>query len=273
MKYDLVVAYRICPVPAKNPALFAGDKYRLSKLCLESFARSLSGLRVKIYALLDNCPPEYSELFRSNFPAEDLEIINLDKCGNKGTFRKQIELLSKQEDSEVVYFAEDDYLYVKNIANMVSFIRSGQTDFATPYEHPACYGGEHAIKNETEDFSGQKYVTVQHACLTFMATRKTLRKNKRYLLIFSNWFGSDFVVWGCITLGFRFFQQLRFFFWRKNFNIENLKVYGSMIIFAGHRFLFNIKDRLMMPVGSFATHMEKNCLAPGIDWNQYFPKE
>lgn len=271
MKYDLVVAYRICPKLSKNSAGPITDKFEFSKFCLDSFKKSLRGLKVKVYVLLDNCPKEYEELFTNNFDKEDLEIIHTN-LGNKGTFEKQIELLLGQNESEIIYFAEDDYFYIKEIKNMVDLVKSSKTDFVTPYEHPACYTDGHVIKNETVIFEKQKYVSVQHACLTFMTTKKSLLKNKRYLLIFSRWFGSDFVVWGCITLGANYFKYIKLLFNYKSYTLENFKVYGSMFLFAIHRFIFNKKYKLFMPVNSFGTHMERNFLAPGIDWNKYFLK-
>jgi hypothetical protein len=271
MKYDLVIAYRICPRLSKNSAGPITDKFEFSQFCLDSFRRSLSGLNVKIFALLDDCPKKYEELFINNFNRNDLEIIHT-KLGNKGTFNKQIEILLKQSDSEIVFFAEDDYFYIKDLKNMVDLIRSKKADFVTPYEHPACYTDGHIIKNKTLVFKEQIYISVQHACLTFMTTKKNLLENKRYLQIFPYWFGSDFVVWGCITLGSTYFKYLKLLPNYKNFTLINLKVYGSMFLFAFHRFIFNKKYILFMPRGSFGTHMEKNFLAPNINWNKYFLK-
>jgi hypothetical protein len=271
MKYDLTITYRICPKMSKNPAGNFANKFEFSKFCLESFKKSLEDLNVKIYALLDNCPKEYEALFTNNFNKEDLEIIHTN-LGNKGTFKKQIEILLNQNDSEIVYFAEDDYFYIKDIKNMVDFIKSEKADFVTPYEHTGCYTDGHIIKNKETSFGNQKYITVQHACLTFMTTKKNLLANKRYLTIFSNWFGSDFTVWGCITLGTTYFKYIKLLLNYHNYTLVNFKVYGSMFLFAIHRFIFNKKYKLFMPVPSFATHMENDNLAPNIDWGQYFKK-
>jgi hypothetical protein len=61
---DLAAAYRIYPGASKAPAFFETDKFKLSGMCLQSFKRALGGLRVKVWALLDGCPPEYEALFR-----------------------------------------------------------------------------------------------------------------------------------------------------------------------------------------------------------------
>jgi hypothetical protein len=269
MNYDLVVVYRICPKISKIPAIHPTDKYELSRVCLESFKNAIKELRVKMYVVLDNCPKEYEELFKNNFTEEDLVLIPT-KLGNKGTFKKQIEILLNQDDSEIVYFAEDDYFYIKNIKKMVDFLKSGKADFVTPYEHPDCYVSDHVIKNKITIFENQRYVTVQHACLTFMTTKKNLLKYKKYLLIFSDWFGSDFVVWGCLTLGWNYFKYLKLIFNFKNFTVENFKVFGVLWFFAWHRFIFNRRSKLFMPVQTFATHMESDFLAPCVDWDYYF---
>src|ERR1700683_3904958 len=79
---DLAIAYRIYPGISKSPAFFPTDKFKLSEMCLWSFKKALGGLRVKIWALLDGCPPEYETLFRETFQSDDLEILWLDKIGN-----------------------------------------------------------------------------------------------------------------------------------------------------------------------------------------------
>lgn len=215
-------------------------------------------------------PDEYEDVFLSNYNKSDLVVIKLDKIGNKKTFEKQIEILSNQKDSEYVYFAEDDYFYIKEIKNNLALLKEKLADFVTPYEHPASYTENNVINNKVIVFKGQRYVSVQHACLTFMTTKKKLLQNKKFFLIFSNWFGSDFVVWGCITLGFNYFKYLKLLFSYKNYNLTNLKVYGSLFIFSWYNFILNRKIKLFMPIDTIATHMESSFLSPGIDWSEHF---
>ena len=129
MKYDLVIAYRICPkMSKKSPDYVGTDKLSFSKKCLESFKKSLEGLNYKIYALLDNCPKDYEDLFVDLFKPESFEILHLEDYGNKKTFKKQIDILSSQNDAEIVYFAEDDYFYVESIKTMVDILKSKKAD-------------------------------------------------------------------------------------------------------------------------------------------------
>src|ERR1700677_2989346 len=100
---DLAVAYRIYPGASKLPAFFPGDKFKLAEMCLQSFKRALGGLRVQIWALLDGCPPEYESLFRQTFQSDNLEIISLQKIGNRATFSLQIDLLAGQTEAPYLY--------------------------------------------------------------------------------------------------------------------------------------------------------------------------
>jgi len=264
MKYDLAICYRICPKMAANAAGNFNNKLELSIFCLDSFKKSLEGLNCKIYAILDGCPEEYTELFTSRFDKESLEIIHTDSLGNKGTLKKQIDILSEQEDSHFVYFAEDDYFYVNKIEKMIDLLKSGKSDFVTPYKHPGDYS-----KSETIRFKDLEYLTTSSTCLTFMTTKENLVKNSRIFYIYSNWFGSDFTMWNCITLGRNFFKNFDSG-QEKKFSSINIKIYGTMILFALYRFVFDKKYKLCTPTVSFATHMEKYNLAREIDWGKYF---
>src|SRR5262249_19245979 len=132
---------RVCPQLSKAGQAFGDDKARLSEICLKSFKESIAGLRVKLWVLLDDCPQDYSGLFKSYFADEDLVLIHLPKTGNRSTFSKQIDILSEQQDAELVYFAEDDYFYLPGqFSQMVSLIRSSSdVDFVSPYDHLDCY--------------------------------------------------------------------------------------------------------------------------------------
>ena len=128
-KYDVVVAYRIYPKVSKIPLVFRDSKYDLAKLCLKSFKKSIGTLKVKVIALLDNCPPEYESLFTKYFKVEDLELIKLDGIGNSETFKLQMQILLEQDYSQFIYFAEDDYFYLPGqFEKMVNFIKENPLD-------------------------------------------------------------------------------------------------------------------------------------------------
>jgi len=270
MKYDLAVAYRIYPGVSKVPPVYPHDKLQLARFCLESFHKALEGITVKMYVLLDGCPEEYTQLFLEFFPKEDLVFIPLSKEGNKKTFERQIEILTTQEDADTIYFAEDDYFYIKNLKPILDVIRAKKADFISPYEHPSCYTDDHKVPPEKEVFENQTYIHVQHACLTFMASKESLLQNKKIFQIYSNWFASDYTLWSIITLGRDFFKYTPYLGRIAEYTMINLKVFGTMVMYGFLRFLTNRKYILLMPVGTFATHLESNFLSPGVNWDTYF---
>ena len=150
-KYKLAVAYRIYPRVSRDPAIFPSDKYNLAKVCLKSFKESL---KVKIWAILDNCPSEYEELFKEFFDIDDLEILNLDGVGAIETFKWQMKILLEQKVSDIIYLAEDDYYYFPNqFENMVNFLKfNGEVDFVTPYDRISDY-----INNPNQKYKMKLY--------------------------------------------------------------------------------------------------------------------
>src|SRR5579864_4372641 len=128
VSYDLAVAYRIYPKvspPARNLP-FGDDKFRQAEICLRSFKNSLGSLRVKLWAILDGCPEEYRALFERYFSPENLVLLETKRIGNRATYAKQLDILLSQSDSEFVYLAEDDYLYLPDgFPLLLSFLRDG----------------------------------------------------------------------------------------------------------------------------------------------------
>ena len=81
MKYDLTVAYRIYPLISKVPAIFPDDKFKMSEICIKSFAKAIGNLKVKMFVILDNCPETYTQLFIDNLKNVDLVCINGNNVG------------------------------------------------------------------------------------------------------------------------------------------------------------------------------------------------
>src|SRR4051812_42796696 len=86
--FDLAVCYRIYPGVSRDPLFGFKEKLPLARLNLETFKESLGGLKIKLWVLLDNCPPTYAELFKSIFPDTAMELIPLAGEGNGPTFRR-----------------------------------------------------------------------------------------------------------------------------------------------------------------------------------------
>lgn len=267
-KYDLAVAYRIYPKVAK-PALglpFSDDKARLAEVCLRSFRRSLGSLRVKVWVLLDGCPPEYADIFRRYFDEEDLVLIPLAGIGNYGTFNKQIEILSRQNDSELIYFAEDDYFYLPDqLRLMLDFLQAhDDVDFVSPFDHLDCYTMElHRMPTWLRAFQGRHWRTAASTCLTFLTTRQVLRETEQVFRTYARK-NYDSSLWLTLTKQ----RVLAPWTWpwiaiREPFT---MKIFAKAWLFGWSQILFGTRRTVWTPVPSIASHMDINALAPSVDW-------
>jgi hypothetical protein len=266
--YDLAVAYRICPYvsgPAKGLP-FSDDKLRQAEIFLRSFKNSFGSLRVKIWAILDGCPEEYHALFDRYFSAKDLVLIDLNGVGNQATFAKQIEILLSQRDSEFVYFAEDDYLYLPDqFQLMLGFLRDGQdADFVTPYDCLDYYRFELHRKPELVTiFEGHHWRTAATTCLTFLTRTSTLSRYERVFRTYSHR-NDDCSLWLSLTKRcvfnplalFRFLAR-RDFYW---------KVWLKAWFFCWPQILFGKKARLWVPIPAVATHWCAGHFSACLDW-------
>lgn len=264
---DLAIAYRIYPGVSKVPAAFSTDKLKLSEMCLRSFKRALGGLRFKIYVLLDGCPPEFADLFRTVFSDQNLELLHLHKAGNLATFSIQIDLLTKQEEAQYVYLAEDDYFYLPNaIEKMVLFMRGNrQVDFVTPYDHPDSYDTSSRLERHLVLPFGDRYWrTASSTCLTFLTSRENLLKTQSIFRTYSrgNW---DCPVWLALTQKFEL-ANLRIH-WSGLFR---LAIWAQTLRWGLGALVFRRRYRLWTPLPTLATHMESTRLSPLIDWGTAF---
>ena len=264
---DLAVAYRIYPEVSKSPAFFSADKFRLSKMCLDSFRGALGGLRAKVWALLDGCPPEYEELFRETFWGYDLEILSLNKIGNLATFSLQIDLLSTQMEASHVYFAEDDYFYFPDaLEKMVVFMRENRdVDFVTPFDHPDSYGTSSRFERHlVRPFGDRYWRTASSTCLTFLTSRENLIRTASMFKTYSAG-NMDCSIWLALT------QKLALANLRIHcHDLLRAKVWGKTWMWGAKRILLGKQFRLWVPLPTLATHMESTCLAPLIDWQNEF---
>lgn len=292
-RYDLAIAYRIYPKVSGEPPIFKDDKFKLSELCLKSLKDSLGSLRVKIWALLDKCPPEYETLFKKYFNQEDLEIINLNGIGNQATFRLQIEILIKQNISKYVYFAEDDYFYLpKEFESMVLFLKSNKdVDFVSPYDHIDYYiKSLHKYDVAIKVFRNKHWRETATTCCTFLTERNKLIKTKKTFLKYSA-VNNFFVKYRILRNSFIYSYFLEFLFtpidsdiWlsltkKKVFNIFRIirlrfqdrwlfGIYFKTWRFHWKQILFGKKYKLWTPIPTIATHMVTIGFAPAMDRNK-----
>ena len=266
--YDLAVAYRIYPKVSK-PSLglpFSDDKLRLAEICLRSFKQSLGNLRVKIWAILDGCPESFADLFRKYFDPDDLVLVPLPSVGNHATFGKQIDILLNQTDSDFVYFAEDDYVYLTNqFAKMISFMSASKdVDFITPYDHLDCYTLEiHHRPKWLRVHSGHHWRTAASTCLTFLTRKNTLASNQAIFRTYCRR-NYDSSLWLSLTK-FSIFnpaQTLRFALTE----LWLAKIVAKAWLYGWTQIVFGKRVMLWVPVPAIATHLDAKALSPNFDW-------
>lgn len=264
----IAIAYRIYPGVSKTPAIFPDNKFKLSELCISSLSESLKNIDYKIWVILDKCPPEYKELFKKYFN-NNIEFIDTNAIGNSLTFKMQLEILLKQEFSENVYFAEDDYFYLPNcMEQLLNFIESEhKPDFVTPYDHLDYYTMDfHKHKKETIEYNGYSWRTENSTCMTFLTTKEILRKTQDIFLTYAKK-NYDASLWLAITK-IKALNLINYFKFSMQ-NISWLKTYAKLWIHTPY-FIFKPKYKLYTPIPSLSTHLEAQFLAPNINWKKIF---
>ncbi|MBL7999235.1 MAG: glycosyltransferase family 2 protein [Candidatus Kapabacteria bacterium] len=266
--YDVAIAYRVYPGVSKTPFIHRTDKRALAELGVASLRRSLGHVRAKVWAILDGCPDDYEQMMLRYFDAADLVILRSTAKSNAVTFSMQIDLLLEQTDADIVYFAEDDYLYrADSFAPMLDILRERtDIDFATPYDHLDYY--THPVHPPTARIltHGETYWrTATSTCLTFATRKATLRETQHVFRTFiqnnydtSIWFAlCKSTVWN------------PFMFLRSGMDILWLaKTFVKAWLFTPAQLLFGRRRTLVAPMPSIATHAEITGIAPAVDWQR-----
>jgi ribosomal protein L30E len=266
--FDLTIAYRIYPGVSKIPFIYPKDKIKLAEIGVKTLKQSLVNYRAKIFFLLDNCPSEYATMILKYFQESDISIIYYQGIGNLATFGKQIDLLLEQVDSEIIMFAEDDYVYRKNeLGKAVRLLKTNpDIDFVTPYDHLDSYILPIHTKHRYEIVAkeGLHWRTSASTCLTFLTKKSTLKRSEQVFRTYcnGNW---DSSLWFALT----------------KFNVLDIRslylVFKDWFLFktilkswitCGGQILFGKKYKLWQSMPSIATHMEKISLAPTINWEK-----
>ena len=271
--HELAVCYRIYPRVSGKPIFGFTDKLALVRLNLKSFKSALGGLKVKIWMILDNCPPSYQELATQLFAGTEVTFIGLGGEGNEATFARQIELPANQPAAELVYFAEDDYLYLpSSIEQTVAFMRRHVgVEFATLYDHADNYTKYiHQTRGAEIAEDGHRWRTVASTCLTFMARKSALVETSRVFQTFGHK-NSDLGVWLALTK----FRAVNPWSFIRSLS-DGLFIACSHLLAWRHawrQLLWGKRRSLWAPKPSLATHMELSGLAPGVDWEKIFGPE
>jgi hypothetical protein len=280
--YDLAVAYRIYPKIsiscANRPPIFSEDKLKLAELCLKSFKNSLGGLRVKLWALLNDCPTAYESIFTKLWAPEDLVLLRYPGVGAGTTLHEQARILMEQTDAEIVHFAEDDYFYLPDQFHLaVDFLKQNpDADFVAPYQGLGFYTGDmENLSRETRVFGGKDWNSCVSTTHTFLAKRAALIEcQDLFHRLFRALRGRgvpDLAMWMALTKK-RVFNPIKFIYWL----VPHRFWAGSMVLawyYCWRQILFGRRYTLWSPHPAIATHMVAGLEAPGIDWQKEFQRQ
>jgi hypothetical protein len=269
--YDIAIAYRIYPKVAK-PAVglpYSEDKLRLAELCLHSFKKALGNLRAKVWVLLDGCPDSYADLFKRYFDERDLRLISLPSVGNQATFGKQIDILLEQNDSDVVYFAEDDYVYMPNqFSLMLDFLLAyTDVDFVSPYDHLDCYTRRiHQHPKWVRVHASHHWRTAASTCLTFLTRQRTLLRKRAVFRSYCS-HNHDCSLWLSLTKN-SIFDPIQFCSL-----VLREPLFAKIVVkawfYGWPHIFFGGRTKLWVPMPALATHLDIQALSPSIDWVEW----
>jgi hypothetical protein len=269
-RFELAVCYRIYPRLSGDPILGFRDKRVMVHINLETFRAAIGNLKIKVWLLLDNCPPDYEKLAATILSDIPLEFVRLKGEGNEATFTRQIDILSRQEDAEVVYFIEDDYLHLPGaLERGVAFLkRHREADALTLADH-ADYHRRYVdrVRSPQYDEEGHRWRKVVATALTFMIRRNALLRAGEVLKTFTAG-NSDLGLWMALTK-FRVFNP-----WCciRGFG-DGKFIPGSQALAWWHAWryiLFGKRLTLWAPTPTLATHLERQSAALDADWSQLY---
>ncbi len=269
--FDLHIALRVYPGVSKSPFIFPDNKLRLFKTGIYSLKESLQGIHYKITVILDRCPEPFHEAVKEVFnEIRNFKIVPLVDGGNAKSFLKQIDVLLERQDSSVVMFAEDDYIYYgSNLNILVELLKAKRADFATPYDHLDYYTLLIHRKNIQEEFKQRIFKNVNSTCLTFLTTPVVLKATRK---VFETYMrrNSDTSIFWSLTKEHVLSPSSLISFIKVAIlgNALFLKLFTKAWIHSPTQILFGKRYKILASQPSIATHLEKGTLAPGIDWNK-----
>lgn len=223
-----------------------GDKYPHrppyfdKMVCLRSFLRSYRQVRAdaSLVFLNDGPMPEDRVALMERWGT----VVQLPGLGNSPSFWEAIRRASALPQDAIVYFAEDDYLYLEpGLARMLAvFAERPEADYVTLYDHLDRYTrGDDARGGQSHVVlaGGQHWRGVESTCMTFAARVARLRADR-----WAVWLTTRKTIRPRDRRMWRLVQGLWPFPWK----LPKRRLYGA--------------------IPGLATHLDRRSLSPFTDW-------
>jgi DNA-directed RNA polymerase subunit N (RpoN/RPB10) len=232
----MTVYYRMSPKNSVHEARrprFAFDKIGLARYCLRSFVEAFKEVKPKMTFILDNCGKEWDEMLElCPFDYDVLHIDREDHTPPKGYDHTAYykQLDLAKDVHDYVLFQEDDYVYLPGSGKKLLEALK-VLEFVSPYDHLEFYTRNLEFHKPPFDI---RLVGDHH------------------------WRTIDFctMTWGCHS-------DRLLDYW------DALHLHGCWDKDTWSE-MGKRGAKLWTPIPSLATHMHKDFLSPGIDWERRF---
>lgn len=267
MKFDLIIAHRVCPALSKDAAHFT-DKAQLVEKTSKNLFHALANIKTKIFLILDGCP-EYKHYFDDPPKNIEIEIVETPSIGNHPTYAVQADVLkSAAAESKFLYFSEDDYLYVPDaFPEMMHFLSSSDVDFVTPLDHPDRYTHiiPESILTPVRVTNTRHWRKVGTTCCTFMTKSEVFLKAEKLIRTYGEgaddgnlWYGlTKDLVRNPLTYIKFIFEIIR----NGKIVAQSWRVASALKYFK-HKIWTTRKYSLWGPMPTLAIHLSKQSLSP-----------
>lgn len=257
MKPNCTIYYRTHAGENKAPR----PSWYSKPLCLSSIVRAIeyakNDFRIKFVLLHDGLLSEnlgWTLAIQHTIAKIEGDIVEMQKTNNSRSFLQAFHKALELNDEEIVFFAEDDYLWLEaSIRAMAFALLQLPAHYVTGYDHPVRYQPDYPLGADWPHWDNNIYITgdrhwrtQESTCMTFAAKVSTLREDLKYFEKYSD-----------NGKGYPNDREL----------FRHLGGLGDYGLGESPRRL------LIGPIPSLNTHVHLPWLAPIVNWNQFLPLE
>ena len=162
--------------------------YINNESCLKNFCNVFFDYIDSIHIIADNVSDDTYAMIQRYIRQENITKVSVGH--GAGTFNLALDKALKLNDDEIVYFVENDYIWLKGADRITEKALNNGADFFTSYIHPDKYmiqDGNPEVDidggylNKMYLLEGDLFFTVNSTTMTFASKVKTLKKFEQVL--------------------------------------------------------------------------------------------
>lgn len=198
----LNLIYRCCDTvnacSMRKPRIFNLTKQQIVMKCLDSLKMNLDNFSkentLKIFVIADKCSDKLKEKLKTTFEIAECTFLDENSGGNAKSFCKCVEIANSLPDNQIVYFLEDDYVFLRNdILNKLIFsierISNLEERFSAimPDDYPDRWLNYVKDNVHLRCIETGHFMQIHHTTCTFSLWTNSVKDNVDSLLGFKNW--------------------------------------------------------------------------------------